>query len=192
MSYLGNVPELTNYVIATDKFSGTGACTQFTLARNISDANALSVVVNGVLQTPIQSYTVSNGLLTFDEAPSAGSTNITVNYLASSVITYANLGPGQITAGAVTSTSLADDAVTSPKILAGAVIGGKIATGAITGNIIGLAAISGNNIGATAINANNIVPLTITGNLIANNAVSGNNIVSPPDIFDDAFLLGGM
>ena len=32
----------------------------------------------------------------------------------------------------------------------------------------------------------------ITGNLIANNAVSSNNIVSPPDIFDDAFLFGGM
>ena len=33
---------------------------------------------------------------------------------------------------------------------------------------------------------------TITGNLIANNAISGNNIVSPPDIFDDALLFGGM
>jgi hypothetical protein len=32
----------------------------------------------------------------------------------------------------------------------------------------------------------------VTGNLIANNAVSSNNIVSPPDIFDDAFLFGGM
>ena len=31
-----------------------------------------------------------------------------------------------------------------------------------------------------------------TGNLIANNAISGNNIVTPPDIFDDAFLFGGM
>jgi len=182
MAYIGNQPELTNYTISTDKFSGTGACTQFTLARNISDANALSVVVGGIVQTPIQSYTVSNGLLSFDEAPALGTLNITVTYLASSVITYSNLGPGQISAGAVTSTSLATDSVTSDKIVAGAVLGNKI----------GPTAISGNNIGATAINANNIVPLTITGNLIANNAVSGNNIVSPPDIFDDAFLFGGM
>jgi len=172
MAYIGNQPELTNYTISTDKFNGTGACTQFTLTRNISDANALSVVVNGIVQTPIQSYTVTNGLLTFDEAPSLGTTNITVNYLASSVITYANLGPGQITAGAVTSTSLATGAVSNEKIADGAIYGSRILAAGITGNQISVR--------------------TITGNLIANNAVSGNNIVSPPDIFDDAFLLGGM
>jgi hypothetical protein len=49
---------------------------------------------------------------------------------------------------------------------------GRIATGAVTGDKIAVRA--------------------ITGNLIANNAVSGNNIVSPPDIFDDALLFGGM
>jgi hypothetical protein len=152
MAYIGNAPELTTYVISTDKFNGTGACTQFTLARNISDANALSVIVNGIQQTPIQSYTVTNGVLTFDEAPSSGTTNITVNYLASSVITYANLGPGQISAGAVTSTSLATNSVTTDKIVA----------------------------------------LAVTGDKLANNSVSGNNIVSPADIFDDAFLFGGM
>ena len=43
-----------------------------------------------------------------------------------------------------------------------------------------------------AIRANNIVAGTITGNLVANNAISGNNIVSPPDIFDDILLFGGM
>jgi hypothetical protein len=184
MAYIGNQPELTNYTISTDKFSGTGACTQFTLARNISDANALSVIVGGVVQTPIQSYTVSNGLLSFDEAPALGTLNITVNYLASSVITYANLGPGQISAGAVTSTSLATGAVTNE----------KIAVGAVTGDKIGLNAIAGNTIsGLNTINASNSISvLSITGNLIANNAVSGNNIVSPPDIFDDAFLFGGM
>ena len=37
-----------------------------------------------------------------------------------------------------------------------------------------------------------IVNQAITGNLVANNAISGNNIVTPPDIFDDAFLFGGM
>ena len=49
---------------------------------------------------------------------------------------------------------------------------GRIATGAVTNQKIAVGA--------------------ITGNLIANNAVSGNNIVSPPDIFDDALLFGGM
>ncbi len=49
---------------------------------------------------------------------------------------------------------------------------GRIATAAVTGDKIAVRA--------------------ITGNLIANNAVSGNNIVSPPDIFDDALLFDGM
>ncbi len=47
-------------------------------------------------------------------------------------------------------------------------------------------------IGTTNITGNLIASGAISGNLIANNAVSGNNIVSPPDIFDDAFLFGGM
>jgi hypothetical protein len=59
---------------------------------------------------------------------------------------------------------------------------GRIATGAVTGD----------KIAVNAIRANNIVAGTITGNLIANNAISGNNIVSPPDIFDDILLFGGM
>ena len=48
----------------------------------------------------------------------------------------------------------------------------KIAEGAITGNLI----------------ATN----QITGNLIANNTIQGNAIATPADIFDDAFLFGGM
>jgi hypothetical protein len=59
---------------------------------------------------------------------------------------------------------------------------GRIATGAVTGD----------KIAVNAIRANNIVAGQITGNLIANNAISGNNIVSPPDIFDDVLLFGGM
>ena len=59
---------------------------------------------------------------------------------------------------------------------------GRIATGAVTGDKIAINAIRGNS----------IVAGTITGNLIANNAISGNNIVSPPDIFDDVLLFGGM
>ena len=52
--------------------------------------------------------------------------------------------------------------------------------------------VTGNLIAGNSVRSNNIVAATITGNLIANNAVSGNNIVSPPDIFDDVFLFGGM
>lgn len=47
-------------------------------------------------------------------------------------------------------------------------------------------------IGTSNITGNLIAVGAVTGNLIANNAVSGNNIVSPPNIFDDVFLFGGM
>ncbi len=59
-------------------------------------------------------------------------------------------------------------------------------------NRIANTAVSGLKLADNSVRGNNIVVGTITGNLIANNAVSGNNIVSPPDIFDDVLLFGGM
>ncbi len=162
MAYIGNNPEVNVFTAKVDKFSGTGACTQFTLSRTIDDANAILVVVNSVLQTPIASYNVSSGIVTFTEAPSLGSENILVNYTSPITLTFNQVSTSQIAPSAVTSTQLANNSVTSDKIAPGTVIAADIAVGAITGN------------------------------LIANNAVSGNNIVSPPDIFDDAFLFGGM
>jgi len=52
--------------------------------------------------------------------------------------------------------------------------------------------IESGRIATAAVTNQKIAVGAITGNLIANNAVSGNNIVSPPDIFDDALLFGGM
>ena len=172
MSYIGNEPDFTTYTLSVEKFSGDSACTVFTLSRDVEDANTILVVVNAVPQVPIQSYSVNGGLLTFTEAPSTGTDNIVITYLVYGVVRYATLGPGQIQPGAVTETS--------------------IATGAVTTTKIPNLGVKGTNLDNNSIRANNIVPSTITGNLIANNAISGNNIVSPPDIFDDAFLFGGM
>ena len=132
MAYIGNNPEVNVFTAKVDKFSGTGACTQFTLSRTISDANAIIVVVNSVLQTPIASYNVSSGVVTFTEAPSSGTENILVNYTSPITLTFNQVSSSQILAGAVGTTQ------------------------------------------------------------IANNAVTGEKISSPADIFDDAFLFGGM
>ena len=184
MSYIGNEPDFTTYTLSVEKFSGTGACTEFTLSRDVSDANTVQIVVNGVPQVPIDSYSVNGGLLTFTEAPSSGANNIVITYLVYGVVRYETLGPGQIGAGAVTETAIATGAVTTSKIADNSIDGNHLKTNIIRGN---------NIVGLNTINASNsITALSITGNLIANNAVSGNNIVSPPDIFDDAFLLGGM
>jgi len=142
MAYIGNNPEVNVFSAKVDKFSGTGACTQFTLTRSISDSNAIQVIVNSVPQTPISSYSVTNGLITFTEAPSTGTENILVNYTSPITLTFNQVSSSQILATAVTETKIATDAVTNTKI--------------------------------------------------ANNSITGNKISTPPDIFDDAFLFGGM
>ena len=214
MAYIGNSPEVNVFTAKVDKFSGTGACTQFTLSRTIDDANAILVVVNSVLQTPIASYNVSSGIVTFTEAPSLGSENILVNYTSPITLTFNQVSTSQIQPGAVTETQLANNSVTSDKIAPGTVIATDIANGSvtgiklgnidnairannivagqITGNLVAVSTITGNLIANNTIAGNSILVGTITGNLIADNAISGNNIVSPPDIFDDAFLFGGM
>lgn len=116
MSYIGNNPEVNVFTAKVDKFSGTGACTQFTLTRSISDANAIQVIVNSVPQTPIASYSVLNGLMTFTEAPSSGTENIVVNYTSPITLTFNQVSASQIQANAVTRTAIATGAVTGDKI----------------------------------------------------------------------------
>jgi hypothetical protein len=152
MAYIGNNPDVNAFTIALDRFNGTGACTQFTLTRDIDDALAVEVVVDGVIQSPTISYTVTNGVMTFDEAPSSGTNNISVRYLAPTVVTFNQVTASQIQANSVTQTAIAVNSVTQPAI---------------------------------AINS-------VTNEKIANNSITGEKINSPADIFDDAFLFGGM
>ena len=118
MSYIGNEPGVTNFVLGLDRFNGTGACTQFTLTRTIDDANALEVLVNSIQQDPISSYSVSGGLVTFTEAPSVGSNNIVVIYRSTATITFTNVTTAQIADGAVTSSKLASGLLPTANITA--------------------------------------------------------------------------
>lgn len=107
MAYIGNEPGVTNFIFGVDRFNGSGACTQFTLTRTIDDANTVEVLVNSIQQDPINSYSVSGGVITFTEAPSSGANNIVVFYRATSVISLTNVTTAQISDGAVTSSKLA-------------------------------------------------------------------------------------
>ena len=197
MSYLGNSPELNTFTVGVEKFNGSGACTQFTLTRDIDDPNYIEVVVGGVQQTPIDSYTVTNGVITFITPPSVGVNNVVAIYRTGTTIAYNQISASQLLAGSVTETALATNSVVNSKIASNAITGDKLANhaiisgnnigiSAISGNQIGISAISGNQIGASAISGNNIgiksinasnsiVALSITGNLIGLGAVSGNN-----------------
>ena len=108
MAYLGNEPGVGSFIVSTERFNGTGACTQFTITQTgISDANAIEVIVSSVQQDPINSYSIASGVITFTEAPPSGTQNIIVTYRATTVITYSNILNSQIADGTITASKLA-------------------------------------------------------------------------------------
>jgi hypothetical protein len=62
----------------SQRFSGTGSQTAYTLSASPGVAAAIIVLIGGVGQTPTTDYTVSGTTLTFTSAPPAGTNNITV------------------------------------------------------------------------------------------------------------------
>lgn len=108
MSYLGNQPGVGSFIVSTERFNGTGSCTEFTITQTgIQDANVVDIIVSNVPQDPINSYSIANGVITFTEAPPSGTQNIIVRYRATTVITYGNVAGNQILDGTITSSKLA-------------------------------------------------------------------------------------
>jgi hypothetical protein len=185
MSYLGNSPELNSFVNSVEKFNGSGACTQYTLTRSISDPTYIEVAVGGVILTPSDAYTVTSGLITFNTPPALGTNNIVVIYRTGTTIAYNQISSSQILANSITSTGLAPSSVTNSKLAAGSITGDKLTAGvissnsivlnAITTNLIASQAVAGNQIGLGAITGNNFAG-PITGNMIGSYAISGNQI----------------
>jgi hypothetical protein len=177
MAYLGNSPDVQQYALSVERFNGTSACTEFTLTRDVDDANYIEVLVNNVQQDPNNSYTVTNGVITFFEAPSAGTDNIIVLYRYTSIFTRTQIATEDLLASAVTTAKIADGSITADKIADGTIIAADIAANAVTtrelangavqANNILNGAVTGDKIGLTAINANNIVDGTITNDKLA-------------------------
>ncbi len=64
------VPAKTEFtVIANDQFNGDGTTTEFVLSQPTTTDNVI-VSINGIIQIPINSYSVSYAVLIFTEAPS--------------------------------------------------------------------------------------------------------------------------
>ena len=188
MAYIGNEPEIGFNTVFVQKFNGDGACTQFTITQPISDPDYLEVLVNNVQQEPYASYGVTNGLITFTEAPSVGANNIQVGMKSSTIVYFNQITSSQLVDGSIGGTKLIDGSVTGNKLGITAIRGNNIVAGTITGNLIAdtavasnnivVGAITGNLIADTAIRGNNIVAGQITGNLIADTTIRGNNIVA--------------
>jgi hypothetical protein len=114
----------------------------------VDNAKDIEVLVNSVQQDPDNAYTVTDGVITFSEAPTTGSNNIIVLRRTGTTYTRTQIAAGDILPNAVTSAAIADSAVGTT----------ELATLAVTGDKIGL----------TSINANNIVNATITEAKLAN------------------------
>jgi hypothetical protein len=84
MSYIGSTPTTQNFIAGTDSFNGTGSQTDFTLSRLVNSVNDVQVVVNNVVQYP-PNYSVSGNTLTISPAPSAGTNNVYVRYLSTTL-----------------------------------------------------------------------------------------------------------
>ena len=111
MSYIGSTPTSQNFISGTDYFNGTGAQVAFTLSRLVNSVNDIEVIVNNVEQIP-SGYTVLGTTLTFSAAPSAGTSNVYVRYLSTTLQSIAvpagSTQPINITGNAATVTTNAN------------------------------------------------------------------------------------
>ena len=102
MPFIGSAP-VTNFetTTAVQRFNGDGSDTTFTLTTAVSSVQDVLVSVDGVVQDTA-AYTIPDGTtLTFSAAPSSGTGNIFVNYLApqTGTVTPADENKGNFKAG---------------------------------------------------------------------------------------------
>lgn len=168
MAYLGNNPDAYQYTVEISRFNGTGACTQFTIPQDVDNAKDIEVLVNSVQQDPDNSYTVTDGTITFSEAPSVGTNNVIVLRRTGTTYTRTQIASSDILPNAVTTTAIADGSITAAKIADGTVVAAELADGAVTSPKIASGAITGNTLATNIINANNIVNASITDNKLQN------------------------
>ena len=66
MAYIGNKPADTFHSTAKQSFTPDSSTTAFTLTREPHSESAIIVVINNVVQQPVEDYTVSGTTLTID------------------------------------------------------------------------------------------------------------------------------
>jgi hypothetical protein len=150
MAYIGREPVYGSLVKQT--LTPDGVQTNFTLDYSVSTAASLIVSVSGVIQNPDTAYTItsSGSVLTFDEAPAAGSevfvvylgVQVLVGTVGDDTITTSKLTDNAVTTvklatNAVTTGILADNAVTTAKLADNAVTTSKLANTGVTSNTYG-------------------------------------------------------
>ena len=110
MAYIGSTPTSQSFTSGTDYFSGNGSTTAYTLSRQVSSINDVIVVIENVVQKPLDAYTIVGTTLTFTSAPPSGTNNIYVRYMSTSTVA---IQPNDLS---VTTNKIADNTVTTEKL----------------------------------------------------------------------------
>jgi hypothetical protein len=104
---------LRNFTI--DTYTGTGSLTTFALSTAPVSASSILVSVDGIIQTPISNYSITDTDLIFTAAPDNGSA-ITVIHLGFSTVSRVTVPDGSITSAKLAANEdwgLVDGAITS-------------------------------------------------------------------------------
>ena len=170
MAYIGNEPGVGTFIVSTERFNGTGACTQFTITQTgIDDANAIDVIVNSVIQDPTNSYSITDGVITFTEAPSSGTDNIIVRYRATTVLTFSSITTSQILDGQITASKIASGVLPSAAANSAGVYANSAFLAANTPSFVSNSAASYANSGFAV--ANSSASYANSAFLVANNSL---------------------
>ena len=89
MAYIGFRPVVQTTSTASQQFSGDGTTLQFNLQQGISKASDIIVQVGSTLQIPGTDYSATSTALVFNtgKAPTAGTNNVSVTYIAGGLAT---------------------------------------------------------------------------------------------------------
>ena len=197
MAYLGNTPELYNFVAGADRFSGDSSTTVFTLTRRVTSANDVIAYVENVPQDPFSAYTVTANTVsgtadvTFTSAPPTNANNIVINYRATQIVSYNRVTASVIEADAITTPKIADGSVTAAKLASGAALPSQ------TGNATFYLTTDGTNALFKAQTALTIANTQITGLVtssqianVANTKITGTVLVSQGGTGQSSFTAG--
>ena len=130
MAYIGKTPVIGNFVKldAITAVNGQAAYTMQNGGSNFTDyesVNQFLVSLNGTIQAPTDSFTVSGSTLTF-------ASNLSTGDVIDFIMVFGNsLSAGTPTDATVTTAKLADSAVTAAKITDATITSAKLASGTV-------------------------------------------------------------
>ena len=157
MSYIGKQPIVGNFQVcdAISVVNGQAAYTMQVGSTNVTPetANHMLVSLNGILQKPGSSFTISGSTITF-------ASNLVTGDVIDFIILLGDvLNIGTPSDGTVATASIADSAVTTAKIADNAITAAKLASG-VGGKILQVV----NNLDTTARNTTSTTFVDVTSN----------------------------